>query len=204
MSKLKKGSDMIKKLFVLTLLLCVTLLGGDFKSLKIGEGAPSFTLKNYDGKEYDLKKVLKEDKFTVLIFMSTECPVSDGYNDRMEKLYESFSGKGVAVIGINANKEEDVKRIAEHSKEHGFKFPVLKDVQNKIADAYGAQVTPETFVLDPKGKLVYHGRIDDSRNPSKIKSNDLADALGLLLAGKELSVAEAKAFGCTIKRIVVD
>ena len=105
---------------------------------------------------------------------------------------------------MNANKEENVKRIAEHSKEHGFLFPVLKDDQNKVADLYGAQVTPEVFVVNPQGKVVYHGRIDDSRNPAKIKSHDLADALDTLLAGKELSVAEPKAFGCTIKRVVID
>ena len=138
------------------------------------------------------------------MFISTECPVSNAYNERMEQLYESFRTKGIAIVGINANKEEDVKRIASHCKEHGFKFPVLKDEQNKIADAYGAQVTPETFVIDPEGKLLYHGRIDDSKNIAKVKSADLADALTKLLAAKELTVTETKALGCTIKRIVVD
>ena len=135
------------------------------------------------------------------MFISTECPVSNGYNDRMEKLYETFVKKGVAFLGVNANKAEDVKRIAEHSKEHGFKFPVLKDVENKIADLYAAQVTPETFVVGPDGKLFYHGRIDDSRNESKVTSNDLADVLNTLLMGKTLTETTRKAFGCSIKRI---
>ena len=138
------------------------------------------------------------------MFMSTECPVSNGYNDRMEALYDAYGKKGVAVVGINANKEEDVKRIAEHAKEHGFKFVILKDLQNKVADLYGAQVTPETFVINSSGKLVYHGRIDDSRNIAKVTSNDLSNALEKLLAGKQLSVTTAKAFGCSIKRIVTD
>jgi len=179
-------------------------LAGDMKSLKIGEDVPMFALKNYDGKDFDLKSLLKENKFAVVLYIATECPVSNAYNERMEKLYESYSKKGVAVIGVNSNKAEDVKRITAHAKEHGFKFPVLKDEQNKIADLYGAQVTPESFVIDPKGKLLYHGRIDDNRKGDNIKSRDLANALEDLLAGKSVATAEAKAFGCTIKRLGTD
>ncbi|MBI1802947.1 MAG: thioredoxin family protein [Ignavibacteriae bacterium] len=189
--------------YLLAFLLVFSFIGhaGDLKDLKVGEAVPSFTLKNYDGKDYDLKKVLKENKYAVVMFISTECPVSNGYNERMVKLNETFGKKGVAFLGINANKEEDVKRIAAHSKEHGFKFPVLKDVQNKVADLYAAQVTPETFVINTEGKLVYHGRIDDSRTLSKVTTNDLADALDKLLAGKTLTAATSKAFGCSIKRV---
>ncbi len=190
------------KYLMLWSLLCSTImLAADLKSPEVGSNAPAFTLKNYDGKEYSLKQLLKDDKFTVLMFISTECPVSNGYNERMEKLYETFKSKGVAVVGINANKEEQVERIAAHAKEHGFKFPVLKDVNNKIADLYGAAVTPETYVINSQGKLLYHGRIDDSRNLAKVTSNDLSDALEKLLAGKDLSVTTPKAFGCSIKRI---
>ena len=195
---------MIKQLVMLLVLFSVISLAGDMKSLKIGEQVPAFALKNYDGKEYSLAKTLNKNKFTVIMFIATECPVSNAYNERMAELYDAFHSKGIAFVGMNANKEESVKRIAEHSKEHGFLFPVLKDDQNKIADLYGAQVTPEVFVVNPEGKLLYHGRIDDSKNTAKIKSRDLADALGALLAGKELSATEPKAFGCSIKRIVID
>jgi len=191
----------MKYLLAFLLIFPVVLFAGDMKELKVGDAVPSFMLKNYDGKDVDLKKVLKENKLTVVMFISTECPVSNGYNDRMENLHETFGKKGVAFLGINANKAEDVKMIAEHSKEHGFKFPVLKDGQNKIADLYAAQVTPETFVISPEGKLLYHGRIDDSRNLAKVTSNDLADALTALLAGKSPAQTTAKAFGCSIKRI---
>ena len=190
----------MKFLLVFFFALSVIALAGEPKSLKIGEAAPAFTLKNYDGKELSLEKSLKEKSLTVLMFISTECPVSNGYNERMKKLYETYNKKGVNFIGINANKAEDMKAIAAHCKEHGFLFPVVKDEQNKIADSYGAMVTPETYVVSQKGKLLYHGRIDDSRKIEKVTSNDLADALDKLLAGKEPAVAEARAFGCSIKR----
>jgi peroxiredoxin len=191
----------MKNLMFLLFLMFSAASAGDLKDLKIGTSVPGFTLKNYDGKEYDLQKVLKENKLTVLMFISTQCPVSNGYNERMEKLSETFGKKGIAFVGINANKAEDIGAIATHAKEHGFQFPVLKDVKNKVADLYGAQVTPETFVIGPQGKLLYHGRIDDSRNPSKITSNDLTDALTRLLEGKELASTSPKAFGCSIKRL---
>ncbi len=194
----------MKFLIAFLLLLGTVAFASDLKSPRIGDSAPSFTLKNYDGKEFALGKVIKDNKLTVLMFISTECPVSNGYNERMEKLYDSYAKKGVAIVGINANKAEDVAAIAEHSKKHGFMFPVLKDVNNKVADLYGAQVTPETFVISSTAKLLYHGRIDDSRNPDNVKSRDLADAIDKLLAGKEPAVAQAKAFGCSIKRIVAD
>lgn len=180
------------------------LFAGDMKAPEVGSDAPSFSLKSYDGKEYSLKEVEKGNKLTVLMFISTECPVSNGYNERMKELQESYGGKGVIFLGINANKAEDVNAIAAHAKEHGFKFPVLKDAGNKVADLYGAQVTPETYVISASGKLLYHGRIDDSRDIAKVKSHDLSAALDAALAGKPVAATTTHAFGCSIKRIVTD
>ena len=199
-----EGDTLMKLLSALLMLCTISLFAGEPKPVDIGAPVPTFALNNYDGKAIDLKSVLKENKYTVIMFISTECPVSNGYNERMVSLNEKYSKKGISFLGVNANKEEDVKMIAAHCKEHGFTFPVLKDVGNKIADMYAAQVTPETFVVDAKGKLVYHGRIDDSRKLDKVKSHDLADALDALLAGKAISNPTAKAFGCTIKRVGED
>jgi peroxiredoxin len=194
----------MKKFILLTLFFTVFAFGGDTKPPKIGEKVPSFTLKNYDGKDFSLDTVMKHNKYTVLMFISTECPVSNAYNERMVKLYSQYNAKGVAFLGINANKAEPPEDIEAHAKEKGFKFPVLKDVKNKIADAYGAMVTPEVYVISSDGRLLYHGRIDDSRNPEKVTSNDLANTLDLLLAGEGIAVSETKAFGCTIKRVSED
>ncbi len=195
----------MKSLIAFILLLLPTIaLAGDIKAPEIGQAAPAFTLKNYDGATYELGKLLKENKLVVVMFIATQCPVSNAYNDRMEKLYQSYHEKGVAFVGINSNKAEDVKEVADHAKEHGFTFPVLKDPQNRVADLYGAQVTPETYVMNGDGKLLYHGRIDDNRNSSKVQSHNLADALDALLAGKTIAETTTRAFGCSIKRVTSD
>jgi alkyl hydroperoxide reductase subunit AhpC len=89
--------------------------------------------------------------------------------------------------------------VADHAKAN-FKFPVYKDADNVVADRFGAQVTPESFVIDKTGKIVYHGYIDDSRNASKVTDQGLRNALDAVLAGKTVAKAETKAFGCTLKR----
>jgi len=78
----------------------------------------------------------------------------------------------------------------------------MKDPDNKVADLYEARHTTEVFVIDPEGKLRYHGRIDENyEDPSKVTSPDLKNALESLLAGQPIAKAETKAFGCSIKRV---
>jgi peroxiredoxin len=191
----------MKSLFALLLLAAALAPAGDMKTLKAGDAVPAFTLKNHDGKDVSLEGVLKENKLAVVMFIATRCPVSNAYNGRMAALSGSFSGKQVAFIGVNSNKSEDAGEVGEHAKEHKFGFPVVKDPNNVIADAYGAMVTPEIFVVDKNLRLLYHGRIDDSRKEEEVAKKDLADALTALLAGKEAPKDQQKAFGCTIKRV---
>lgn len=169
-------------------------------SVEVGKKAPAFSLKDADGKEHTLDGFLKS-KYTVLMFIATQCPVSNAYNERMAELDKDYTSKEIAFVGINSNKQEDVEEIKDHAAKQGFNFPVLKDWNNVVADAYGAQVTPEVFVLDSKGILQYHGRIDDNKNGSNIKTKDLREALDALLAGKAVPRTETKAFGCSIKRV---
>lgn len=166
----------------------------------IGTMIDDFTLPDADGASHSLAS-LKGKNGTVVIFIATKCPVSNAYNDRMEKVFEDYQAKGVNVVGINANSTEPAAEVKAHAAEKGLKFTILKDDGNKIADRLGASATPEAYLLDAKGKLVYHGRIDNSRDPAGIASSDLRDALNEVLAGKPVTKTEAKAFGCTIKRV---
>jgi hypothetical protein len=107
----------------------------------------------------------------------------------------------VAFVGVNSNRAELADEVASHSEQHGFTFPVVKDPDNVKADFFGARVTPEVFVYDADWKLRYHGRIDDDQKGDKITSKDTRAALDAVLAGKDVPVAETKAFGCSIKRV---
>ncbi len=193
------GGFMIR-FIVLSLALTITAVAGEMKSPAIGSEVASFTLPSCNGKQVDLSQVLKSNKAAVVIFISTQCPVSNAYNERMEQIFEKYGSKGIAVIGVNSNVREDMEDVARHAKEHGFRFIVTKDAGNKVADLYGAQVTPEAYVIAPDGKLLYHGRIDDNRNASKVTSHDLSEALDRILSGEKPAVTTLKAFGCSIKR----
>lgn len=140
-------------------------------------------------------------KVTVVTFMSTQCPVSNGYNDRMSALYRDYSAKGVKFIFVNANRTEPAAEVAGHAKSIGFPFPVYKDLGNKLADLFGAEVTPQSYVIDSSGTLVYRGQIDDSQNEARIQRRMLRMVLDAVLEGRPVPVAETKAFGCTIKRV---
>jgi len=165
----------------------------------IGSVVADFKLPDADGKEHTLAS-LKGKSGTVLIFIATRCPVSNGYNERMQKLAEDYRAKGVNVVGINSNSTETAAEIKSHAAEKGLTFPILKDAGNQIADRLDAQVTPEAYFLDAAGKLVYRGRIDNSRNGDAITNTELRDAIEATLAGKPVEKSEVKAFGCSIKR----
>jgi len=169
-------------------------------AVAIGEKLQPFKLNDATGKTVDLGS-LQGRQAVVLMFIATQCPVSNAYNERMAALAREYGAKGVAFVGINSNRQESVEEIAGHAAQHGFAFPILKDVGNVQADHFGAQVTPEIYVYDPGWVLRYHGRIDDDRSGANVKSQDLRNALDAVLAGRAVPVAETKAFGCTIKRV---
>jgi peroxiredoxin len=118
----------------------------------------------------------------------------------MKAVYNDYAAKGVHFVFINANGTESAAEVAEHAKAHGFPFAVYKDASGAVADRFGAQVTPETFVIDKDSVIRYHGYIDDSANEARVHNQGLRRALDAVLAGKDVPAAQTKAFGCTIKR----
>ena len=191
----------LKKILLTIMISTVgVLLIAAVNNYSLQEKIENFTLKDYYGKEHSLSDY-KDSKAIVIMFIATECPVSNAYNSRMEDIYKNYNQKNVAFIGINSNKAESVERIKEHAKEKGLTFTILKDEKNIIADKFEASFTPEVYVLNGNFELLYHGRIDNSKNESDVVSNDLENTLNEILAGKEVSKKETKAFGCTIKRI---
>src|SRR5690606_30402797 len=170
----------------------------------VGKKAAEFRLKGADGREISLAD-LKDKKLVVVLFLGTECPLARLYAPRLSELASHYADKGVAVVGIDSNLQDTAEEVAAYAKEHSLSFPVLKDEQNVVADAYGAKRTPEVFVLDETRTVRYHGRIDGQYEPGVQKTNnprsDLKLALDELLAGKEVSTPETEAVGCYIGRM---
>ena len=165
----------------------------------IGATIVDFTLPDTDGKDHTLNS-LKGKNGAVLIFIAVQCPVSNAYNERMEKLAQDYKARGITVIGINSNVTETADAVKAHAAAHKMTFVILKDNGNKIADTLGATRTPEAYFLDANNRLLYHGRIDNSRDTSQVNSTELRDALEATLSGKPVTKTTANAFGCSIKR----
>ena len=174
------------------------------EKVKLDMVVKDFTLKDVDGVSYALYKLTEEKPATVVLFLATQCPIATDYADRVVALVKTYgekSEKKVQFIGINSNKQETIKEIAEYSKKYKFEFPVLKDPENKIADYFGAKRTPEVFLFDAERILRYAGAIDNS--PKEPTQHYLKDALDLVIAGKDIPEKSKKtrAVGCTIKRV---
>lgn len=173
-----------------------TLLLGQ---VQVGGKVADFNVSDTGGKAVPLAAL--RGGTTVVTFVSTQCPISNDYNDRMNAVYNEYSARGVKFVFVNSNVTESAADVAEHARKARFAFPVYKDDNNVVADQLGAQFTPEVFVLDQSGTLRYHGHIDDSRNAARIQFQGLRVALDALLAGKTVERTDTKAFGCTIKRV---
>src|SRR5215204_636748 len=97
----------------------------------IGSTIADFTLPDASGKEHSLASLVGKNG-AVLIFIAVQCPVSNAYNERMEKLAQDYKAKGITVIGINANAAEDAAAVKAHASEHKLSLTILKDPGNKI------------------------------------------------------------------------
>lgn len=166
---------------------------------KVGDKVEDFTITNYDGSTYSLSK--SEGKATVVMFWSTECPFVQPYTERINNLASTYGPQGITFWGVNSNQTEDAGTVASHFKEKGYGFTMIKDEKSAVADQFGAQRTPEVFVIDNATMtVVYHGSIDDNKDASAVTSEYLKAALDEYLAGKSITNKETKSFGCGIKR----
>ncbi len=169
----------------------------------IGEKAPSFdNLLCTDGKRYSLSS-FGDKAIVVLIFMANRCPTARVYTDRLKAIQNDYESSGVQLVGINSDNQyffplESLGKMAEVFNERQLNFPYLKDMDQKVAKSYGALVTLHAFVLDRDRRLRYRGRIDDSRDPQKVETDDLRNAIDDLLNGRDVRVPETRPFACTI------
>jgi len=168
--------------------------------IEIGATAENFSLPDTDGKMQTLNG-LKGKKGTVVVWLSAQCPVVKGYKDRINEIATEAQARGINFVGINSNVTEDLAWVKSNIAEFGYKFPVLVDKGNVLADKWGATVTPEVYYFDDKNVLLYHGAIDNDRSGKNIQEQYLKTAFDSALGGKKIEKTRANAFGCTIKRV---
>jgi hypothetical protein len=141
-------------------------------------------------------------KATVLLFISTDCPVSNRYAPEVGRLSESFAPKGVAFWLVYPNPAETPQQIREHLTSFSFPMQALRDPEHALAKWVHATVTPEAVVV-AGGRVLYRGRIDDRyvapgvERPTPSK-RDLEEALTAVIAGKRVEHPTTQAVGCFI------
>jgi peroxiredoxin len=174
------------------------------KKLEIGQRAPDFTLPGVDGKDHSLD-AYKDNKIVVVLFTCNHCPYVQAYEDRLISIQRDYAEKSVQLIAINANDssgypEDSFDNMIKRAQKKNFTFPYLRDKTQRVARAYGAEYTPEAFVLNSRFELRYVGRVDDNwQNPDKVRTHDLRDAINAVLAHKKVENPVTHAIGCTIK-----
>ena len=170
---------------------------GDFA---VGATIENFSLPDTSGKTYSFND-LKGKNGAVVVFLSAQCPVVKGYNDRINQVAADYVAKGITFIGVNSNSTESLDWVKSNAAEVGYKFPVLVDKGNVLADKLGATVTPEAYFFDAKNVLKYHGAIDNDRSGKSVTESYLRTAFDASLSGKAIAKTKANAFGCSIKRV---
>ncbi len=142
-------------------------------------------------------------KATILLFVSKDCPYSNGLAPEMSKIAGEYEKKGFSFFFVYGNSDTSKSEAQAHAKSYSFSAPCILDSQHKLVNATGAHVTPEAFVFDSTGTLLYHGRVDNRFDSigvqrTTITSHDLIDALDQIDAGKTPTEKTTQAIGCTI------
>lgn len=174
------------------------------KPLALGATLPGFTLPATDGKEYSYPRDTGTHG-TVIAFSCNHCPYVKAYEERLMALARTYQPKGVKFFVINANDaakypDDSFEKMVEKSKSLCLPYTYLCDETQQAALDYGAGCTPEFFLGDAQGKLIYTGRLDDNmEEPTKVAHQYLRDALEAAVAGKTPPIQQSHAIGCSVK-----
>jgi hypothetical protein len=146
---------------------------------------------------------LGDAKAAVVIFISVDCPISNGYAPEISRICGEYEPKGVAFYLVHADRELTDAAAKKHAADYGFTCPVLIDRKHELVRRVGATVTPEAVVIGTGGEVRYRGRIDDlyialGKRQFDTTTHDLRNALDAVVAGKPVAVPRTAAVGCTI------
>jgi peroxiredoxin len=194
---------------ILPALFAVALATSAYARPQVGKAAPDFSLPDLSGKQHELSDY--KGKYVVLEWVNFGCPfVKKHYgSENMQKLQKEFADKGVVWLSICSSApgkqgNESPEAAKKGISEFGWAASAyLQDEDGKVGKLYNAKTTPEMFVVDPEGTLIYAGAIDDkpTPDPSTVKgsNNFVKAALTEATAGKDVSVPSTKPYGCSVK-----
>lgn len=189
---------MIQLVFALTLT-TVTMAGKYNKALSVGDAAPAWqNLEGTDGKKHSLAD-LKDQDIVVVVFTCNSCPVASGYEGRIIAFAKAHPKVGVVAINVNTGKEDQLPAMKQRAAKKGFPFASLYDPSQQIAKKYGANYTPEFFVLNKDRKVIYMGSMDDKSPPASPTKNYVTQAVQAAWKGKQAATGETIARGCRIR-----
>jgi thioredoxin-related protein len=162
-------------------------------------------MKDISGMEVSFKDAQKKNGLLVMFSCNT-CPVVKRYQSRTMEVCKYALGKEIGVVLLNSNEAtrddgDSYNDMKEYAKAQGYFFNYVVDQNSAMADAFGANRTPECFLFDSNGKLVYHGAIDDnSSGPEEVTRKHAIVAMEEMLSGKDITQKVTRSVGCTIKR----
>ncbi len=198
-----------------TLIIAAMLLTPAFAAEKtettatVGQQIDDFSLQDFRGEQHNLTD-FADSKLVAVAFLGTECPLAKLYGPRLQKLADEYEAQGVTFLGIYPNRQDSISEIANFARVLHVEFPLLKDVGNLVADQFGAERTPQVFLLDENRVVRYAGRVDDQYGideastgyaNQEVRRRHLAEAIDELLAGKSVTEPLTEAPGCIIGRI---
>ena len=198
----------MKKYITLALIFSAFLAQAQAPTLKAGQAAPDFKLKNVDNKEISFASY-PDAKGFIVVFTCNTCPYAKAYEQRIIDLDKKFKSQGYPVIAINPNDPEASKadtfdKMQDLAKEKKYAFPYLFDKGQVVTDQYGAKHTPHLFVVSKtsKGTVVeYTGAIDNDPEGTKDeKTKYVEDVIASLKNNQKPAITETKEIGCTVKR----
>ena len=205
----------MRKLFIAMLLSIATSIvdAQTHPILALGSSAPNFELPGVDGRVHKLSDYARS-QVLVVVFTCDHCPIAQVYEQRIERLYEDYGKRGVAVVAIQGNDPKALTideldssdmsdTLSEMKVRYAWKhlhYPYLYDgATQSVTRAYGPQATPHIFIFDKTRHLQYEGHIDDNYRIEKVKSEDARNAIDALLEGKPVAVSHTAVFGCSTK-----
>ena len=173
---------------------------------ELGTNAPDFDLPDVVTGAKVSRQAAAGPLGLLVMFICRHCPFVKHIQDELAVLGRDYAGRGIGIVAISANDpashpEDRPEKLAEQARTAGFVFPYLFDETQEIARAYDAQCTPDFFLYDGQGRLVYRGQLDDSRpgNGVPVTGRDLRSALDAVLAGTHIGVDQRPSIGCNIK-----